>query len=350
MKPNRILVRPSGATGTPSTPIRIPGEVVEGKISGFDGDDVLVDVEGGGKAVIPRTDFKSLPTVGDAISGTYLIDDRALGAAILTCQVPETEVAAGGVRPGMFVKGAVVEAGKPGLRIRVGETLGFIPASQLPAGVLREPGKLLRQDVAAVVVDVRKGEMSLSLRTVLDRRKQRQEQQRLASFHEGQRLSGTIVRKTDFGFFVDIGGVDGLLHISRLERHNEQRKGHGEEPVALEVQQSVEVVISRIDPDRQRIGLDLPDPQDPSAGYAPTQDSASADEVTGILRDLSSEGANVFVVDEGIEGFVSSARFGGQSPRPGELRRFRTAARDAVTGRPEPSRSLRAAAEEDDAF
>ncbi len=209
MKPQRILVRPANQSGPSDTPIRVPGETVKGTVSGIEGDDVQVDVTGGGKAVVPTTDFKSLPTVGDAIEGLYLIDDRALGVAIPTQKKPVTEVDAKSVHPGMFVMGSVVEAGKPGLRIRCGEVAGFFPASQLPAGVLREPGKLLRQQVAGVVTDVRKGEMTLSLRTVLDRRQKQKTERQISSFREGQRISGTIVRKTDFGCFVDLGGIDG---------------------------------------------------------------------------------------------------------------------------------------------
>ena len=347
MNPPRILVRPSGDSGPSGTPIRIPGEKVEGKVSGIEGDDVQVDVNGGGKAVIPTTDFSSLPTVGDEISGAYLIDDRAQGVAILTCKEPVTELKAKDARPGMFVLGSVIEAGKPGLRIRVGEVAGFIPASQLPAGVLREPGKLLRKQVAAIVTEMRRGEMTLSLRTVLDRRQKSREQKRLSAFREGQRISGTIVRKTDFGFFVDLGGVDGLLHISRVERHNEQRTGHGEEPVSFEVKQPIDVIVSRVDAERQRIGLDLPDPQDPTAGYEPPEETRSADEVTGILRDLSGEGANIYIED-GVEGWLPATRFAGQSPRPGELRRFRIVSRDAVTGRLELSLALRGEDEDED--
>ena len=343
----RILVRPSGDSGSNDSPIRIPGETVEGKVSAIEGDDVQLEVDGGGKAVIPVSDFPSLPTVGDAVSGLYLIDDRAQGVAVLTKKTPEASLEPKRVQPGMFVSGSVVEAGKPGLRIRCGEVVGFFPASQLPAGVLRDPGKLLRATVVGLVTDVRNGEMTLSLRTVLDRRQKQRTSRRMATFSEGQRVSGTIVRKTDFGFFVDIGGIDGLLHVSRVERHNELRVQHGEEPVTFEAKQPVDVIVSRVDLDRGRVGLDLPDPDDPTQGYEVSTDAApAANEVTGILKDLSDEGANVWIED-GVTGWLSARRFDGQAPRPGELRRFRIVSRDD-SGRLELSLRLVGEDPEDD--
>ena len=348
MKPQRILVRPTSQTRPGDSPIRVPGEPVQGTVSGIDGEDVQLEVTGGGKAVIPTTDFTSLPTVGDAIEGLYLIDDPAAGVAILTKKTPATEVDVSKVRPGMFVVGAVVEAGKPGLRIRCGEVAGFFPASQLPAGVLREPGKLLRKNVAGVVTDVRKGEMTLSLRTVLDRRQKQKTERHISSFREGQRLSGTVARVTDFGCFVDLGGIDGLLHISRIERHNEQRQENGDPPIAFEAKQPIDVIVSRVEPDRGRIGLDLADPDDPTAGYTPADEAQSeADEVTGILRDLSALGGNVYV-EEGVEGWIATSRLAGHSPRPGELRRFRILSRDAVTGRLELTLRMRGGDDDDD--
>ena len=170
--------------------------------------------------------------------------------------------------------------------------------------------------------------VALSLRTVLDRRQKQRTSRRMATFTEGQRVSGTIVRKTDFGFFVDIGGIDGLLHVSRVERHNELRVQNGEEPVTFEAKQPVDVVVSRVDLDRGRVGLDLPDPDDPTDGYEVSDEAApAANEVTGILKDLSAEGANVWIED-GVTGWLSARRFDGQSPRPGELRRFRIVSRD----------------------
>lgn len=350
MKSPRILVRPSGDSG-PSrdgrSP-RIPGETVEGKVISVEVDDVVIEVDSGGRAVIPVSDFSSLPTVGDQLAGLYLIDDLAVGAAILTKKTPEREPDRKKLRPGAFVVGQVVEAGKPGLRIRCGEISGFFPSSQLPPGLLKNPGVLLRKDVVGVVTEVRKGEMTLSLRTVLDRRKKQQSSKRITSFREGQRVSGKVVRKTDFGFFIDLGGIDGLLHVSRVKRHNEQLEGNGEEPIHFQAGQVVELLVSRVDQDRARIGLDLPDPAAPEVAIQPQpEEDAPADEVVGILRDLSAEGANVYVED-GVEGFVSAARFGDQSPRPGELRRFRIVSRDTVTGRLQLSLKLRPGPDDDD--
>ncbi len=350
MKSPRILVRPSGDSGPPegAPPIRTPGEVLEGKVTAIEGDDVVVTLAVG-KALIPTSEFSKLPTVGDAASGKYLIDDRGAGAAILTTQEPEAEVDPKTVRAGAFVRGSVVEAGKPGLRIRCGQCTGFFPSSQLPPGLLRDPGALLRKDVVGFVTEVRNGELTLSLRTVLDRRAKLKTKRRIAAFHEGQRISGTIVRQTDFGFFVDLGGVDGLLHISRLERHNEQRQEKGEEALVLEARQPIEVVISRIEPGRGRIGLDLPEVDQPAASYTPevAVESSSITEITGILRDVTPEGARVYI-EEGIEGWLPTARFAGQSPRPGELRSFRVVSRDEKTGRVDLSLQLRGDLEDDD--
>jgi len=358
MKPPRILVRPAAAPpskeGTPS--VRIPGETLEGQITGIEGNDVIIALSQGGRAILSTSDFAKFPTVGDRASGTYLVDESG-GTALLTTRTPATEVDPKTVRPGTLVRGSVVEAGRPGVRVRLGGVTGFFPASQLPSGLLREPGKLLRRDLIGIVTEVRGGELILSLRAALDERARRRTAERIASFREGQRVTGTVARRTDFGYFIDLGGVDGLLHISRVERHDEKRRAGGEEPLVLAPRQSIEVVISRVEADRGRIGLDLPEPEratHPAASAGSTADrggappaAAEIPEVNGILRELSAGGARVYI-SEGVEGWLPSSRFGGASPRPGELRCFRVVGRDGATGRLELSLELRGALSEDE--
>jgi ribosomal protein S1 len=351
MKTPRILVRPAAAPAAQdgSPPSRIPGETLEGKITAIEGNDVLIALADGGRAILPTGDFAKFPTVGDRASGFYLIDEPG-GAALLTARAPVTEVDPKTVRPGTLVRGGVVEAGRPGVRVRLGSVTGFFPASQLPSGLLREPGKLLRKDLIGFVTEVRGGELILSLRAALDERARRRTVERIASFREGQRVSGVVARKTDFGYFIDLGGVDGLLHISRVERHDEKRRAGGEEALVLAPRQAIEVVVSRVEADRGRIGLDLPEPESatiPSAPSASVAERGSAAapaiaEVNGILRDLSPGGARVWI-SEGVEGWLPASRFGGASPRPGELRCFRVLGRDAKTGRLDLSLELRGA-------
>jgi len=360
MKPPRILVRPTAPSapreGAP--PSRIPGETLEGRITAIDGDDVLIDLAAGGRAILSTSDFAKFPTVGDRASGIYLIQEPG-GAAILTTRVPAKEVDPKTVRPGTLVAGSVIEAGRPGVRVRLGDVTGFFPASQLPAGLLREPGRLLRQELIGFVTEVRGGDLLLSLRAILAERERRRTVQRIASFREGQRVTGTVARRTEFGYFVDLGGIDGLLHISRVERHAEKRRAAGEEPLAFEPRQTIEVVIARVEPDRGRIGLDLPEAEKPALPSAPTARAsapssgsapaaaAEIPEVNGILRELTPAGGTVYI-SAGVEGWLPAARFGSASPRPGELRCFRVIGRDAKSGRLELSLELRGALAEED--
>jgi small subunit ribosomal protein S1 len=347
MKPPRILIRPVGGKSPAETaPLRIPGESIEGTISAIEGDDAVITLADGGKALLPTSDFPRFPTVGDRAGGLYLIDDRAAGAAILTTRTPATAIDPKLVRPGEFIRGSVIEAGRTGVRIRCGDATGFFPSSQLPAGLLRDPGVLLRKEIAGFVTEVNNGELILSLRAVLDRRAKRRQAERIAAFREGDRLTGTIARKTDFGYFVSLGGVDGLLHISRVERNAERRRANGEEPLELAIGQPIEVRIARVEADRGRIGLDLPDPDArreetraaPTAA-APAPAAPAIVEVSGILRTLSSAGAVVYL-EGGLEGWLPAGRFAGHSPRAGELRRFRVLSRDD-TGRLELTLQLR---------
>jgi len=188
--------------------------------------------------------------------------------------------------------------------------------------------------------------MTLSLRTVLDGRARTEKTRKISSFREGSRVQGTIVRATDFGFFVDLGGIDGLLHVSRVEHHNEQRTARGEDALALETGQPIEVVVRRVEAARGRIGLDLPDLDDESRDYA-MEDQDSADEVTGILRKIGENGAVVYL-EGGVEGWLAAERFAGQSPREGELRRFRVVSREGEGGRVELTLRLRGSLDEDE--
>lgn len=359
MKPPRIIVRPTAAPAPPegAAPPRFPGDLLEGKITAIEGDEVHLALAGGATAILTTSDFPRFPTVGDRAQGLYLTDDQA-GVALLTSRAPATQVDPASVRPGALVRGAVIEAGRPGVRVRIGEVTGYFPASQLPRTLLREPGALLRREMVGIVTEVRKGELLLSLRAVLDEREKRRSAQRIASFREGQRVTGTVARKTDFGYFIDLGGVDGLLHISRVEKHDEKRRAAGEEPLVFSPRQTIEVIVARVEADRGRIGLDLPEPAKPVLPAASTatatasgstkgaeraaQPAAPAEvpEANGIIRELTPAGARVYISDR-QEGWLPIARFGGASPRPGELRCFRVVSRDPGSGRLELSLELR---------
>ena len=153
---------------------------------------------------------------------------------------------------GSTVEARITGANTGGLECKVGSIRGFIPASQVAVFRVEDYAEFLEQKLLCVVTEVnpRRKNLVLSRRAVLEREKEEARQQKLASLEVGQVAEGVVRKFMDFGAFVDIGGIDGLVHISQLSWDH---INHPSE--VLQEGQKIRVKIEKIDPQTGKIGL-----------------------------------------------------------------------------------------------
>ena len=326
----RIMIRPKAAPA-PERPSLLPGASVKATVQAVDDHGVRLTFADGKSGIIERGEFDTGPTIGSEIAAVYLIDDPRQEAAVLTTRQPAKEVELAGVNVGDLVSGTVVEAGHGGLGLRCGSIRGFMPASQLSRSDAKALGGFLRQEVAGQVtqVDRKKKEVILSVRTFLDRWTQQLQARRMAGFEKGQRRTGKVVRRTEFGAFIDLGGIDGLLHESKIERHNERLKNAEQDPIVVAQGDELEIEVIHLDVDRGRIALDFPYEGESGGAAAVSSlgDYEVGDSITGIVRSVSSNGAEVFVED-GITGWFPISGDVEERPQSGAVWSFKVTAID----------------------
>ncbi|RYD02939.1 hypothetical protein N752_22395 [Desulforamulus aquiferis] len=154
---------------------------------------------------------------------------------------------------GTIIKGVVREAVKGGLLVDVG-VRAFLPASLVDRGYVEDLTKYLNQEIEVRVVEMNKQrkKVVVSRKSVLVEEYARKREELLVNLQEGQVVKGVVRRLTQFGAFVDLGGVDGLLHISEMSWH---RINHPQDVV--QVGDELEVMVLKIDRDNEKISLGL---------------------------------------------------------------------------------------------
>ncbi|HHY70163.1 MAG TPA: 30S ribosomal protein S1, partial [Thermoanaerobacterales bacterium] len=152
------------------------------------------------------------------------------------------------------LEGEVIEVVKGGVLANINSIKGFIPASHLDLKYVPDLSVFIGQKLKLRVleIDSKKNRVVLSHRLILEREREELKEKTWATIEEGQTIKGVVKRLTDFGAFVDIGGVDGLIHISDLAWHKIK---HPSEIVNEE--QEVDVLVLKVDKERGRISLGL---------------------------------------------------------------------------------------------
>lgn len=285
------------------------GDRVKGQVTKVEEKQVLVDIEGSKlDGIIPISELSSLHvekaedavSVGDELElEVQKVEEEAL---ILSKRKVDAEKAWEELK-GKFESGEVFDAEvkdvvKGGLVVDLG-VRGFVPASLVESHFVEDfsdyKGKTLSFKI--VELEKEKNRLILSHRTVVEEEQGKKKQDLLASIQSGQVIEGTVQRITDFGAFVDIGGVDGLVHISQLSHE------HVEKPSdVVQEGQQVQVKVLSVDRDNERISLSiketLPGP------WADIDDKApKGSTLEGTVKRLVSYGAFVEVFP-GVEGLV----------------------------------------------
>lgn len=229
------------------------GQRMQAKVMKAHGEFVFVSLGGANEGVLPSLQFEEMPEIGsqlDVIVRGYLAEE---GLYELT--MPGNAVSVddwSDIKEGEVVEAVVTAANAGGLECKVGSIRGFIPASQAAEFRIEDLSEFVDQKVLCVVTEAneRRGNLVLSRRAVLEREKSEKRAERLEALEIGAAVDGIVRKIMDFGAFVDIGGIDGLLHISQLSW---ERVQHPSE--VLQEGQKIQVRVDKIDPQSGKIGL-----------------------------------------------------------------------------------------------
>ena len=286
------------------------GDLVSGTIVQIDREEVLVDIGYKTEGVIPVRELSirhdvapgELVKIGDRIEALVLQKEDKEGRLILSKKRAQYEKAWSDVEEKKnkdeVVTGTVIEVVKGGLIVDIG-LRGFLPASLVEMRRVRDLSPYMGQEVECRIIELDKNRNNvvLSRRAFLEQSQSESRTTFLSQLQKGQVRSGTISSIVNFDAFVDLGGVDGLVHVSELSwKHID----HPSEVVAVGDEVTVEVL--EIDNDRERVSLSLKATQeDPWQAFARTHTINQV--VPGEVTKLVPFGAFIKVF-EGIEGLV----------------------------------------------
>src|ERR671925_394187 len=286
------------------------GEVVHGTVVRVDKDEVLVDIGYKSEGVIPvaelsirrSVDPSEEVSVGDQIDALVMTKEDAEGRLILSKKRARFELAwkkiEEAAESGEPVDGKVIEVVKGGLILDLG-VRGFLPASLVDIRRVQDLDEFLGQELRCKVIELNRSRNNvvLSRRAVLEDERKEARQAILDRLQPGIDVEGTISNIVDFGAFVDLDGMDGLIHISELSWSH---VNHPSE--VLEIGQKVRVKVLDIDRDRQRISLGLKQTQsDPWQQVL--ESHGEGDVVEGRVTKVVTFGAFVEILP-GVEGLV----------------------------------------------
>jgi small subunit ribosomal protein S1 len=286
------------------------GQVVHGTVVRVDKDEVLVDIGYKSEGVIPVSELSirrsvnpaDEVTLGDEIDALVLTKEDAEGRLILSKKRARFELAWKAIEQsyeqGDPVTGRVIEVVKGGLILDLG-VRGFLPASLVDIRRVQDLDEYLGQELRCKVIELNRSRNNvvLSRRAVLEDERKELRQGILDKLNPGDVVKGTISNIVDFGAFVDLDGMDGLIHISELSWSH---VNHPSE--VLEIGQQVDVKVLDIDRERQRISLGLKQTQtDPWQQVL--ESYQEGDVVQGKVTKVVTFGAFVEILP-GVEGLV----------------------------------------------
>src|SRR6187399_749922 len=286
------------------------GEVVHGTVVRVDKDEVLVDIGYKSEGVIPVSELSIRRSVnpadevniGDEIDALVMTKEDAEGRLILSKKRARFELAwkriEGAAESGQAVNGKVIEVVKGGLILDLG-VRGFLPASLVDIRRVQDLDEFLSKELRCKVIELNRSRNNvvLSRRAVLEDERKEMRQAILDRLAPGDVVEGQISNIVDFGAFVDLDGMDGLIHISELSWSH---VNHPSE--MLEIGQTVSVKVLDIDRDRQRISLGLKQTQsDPWQQVL--EQYKDGDVVDGKVTKVVTFGAFVEILP-GVEGLV----------------------------------------------
>jgi len=281
------------------------GEVVRGRVVHVGSSEVLIDVGYKSEGAISIEEFLrhgGLPKVGDEIEVYLEAKEDNEGLIVLSKdkadKIKVWDAITQAYEKGSPVEGRVVEVVKGGLSVEVG-VKAFLPGSQVDLRPVKNLGAMIGQTIRARVIKLnrRRGNVVLSRRAVLEEEREEKKKHTLEVLAEGMVLTGTVKNITDYGAFIDLGGIDGLLHVTDMSWG---RVGHPSE--IFQVGDQVEVVVLHFDRESGRVSLGYKQKSsDPWERVEQTY--APGTKVHGRVVSLTNYGAFV-ELEAGVEGLV----------------------------------------------
>lgn len=293
------------------------GDSVDGTIVRNDREEILVDIGSKSEGVVPNREMTSLTgeeraalQIGDVLLVTVVQTEDAEGRIVLSIDKAKQEKSWRNLQSsheaGEVIHAPVVNYNKGGLLVNLDGVRGFVPSSQV-SSVSRGPevqkqsdmAKLVGQTLPLKVIEINRprNRLILSERQAVQEVRDARKDQLLERLEPGAVRQGRVTSLCDFGAFVDIGGADGLVHLSELSW---SRVKHPEE--LLKVGDAVNVYVLSVDEDKKRIALSIKRTQ-PEPWSTVTDRYQIGQEVTGVITQLTAFGAFARLED-GIEGLV----------------------------------------------
>lgn len=282
-------------------PNALTGQRKQATVLSIRGGDIFVDIPGGrSQGVISALQFpEGLPKPGTVIDIDIEGYDAANGLVICTRKGAAVIADWSTVEVGQVVEARVLETNKGGLAVDVNGIRGFMPISQIDLYRVEQTEQYVNQRLKCIIAEVSPEERNLvvSRRTLLEKEREEQKEKTWAELAEGQIRDGIIRSVRDFGAFVDIGGVDGLLHISEMswQRVNDPTK-------IVQPGQTVKVQVLKIDRETRKISLGLKQLQ-ASPWDTVGQNYHSGQVINGTVTRTMDFGAFV-ELEPGLEGLI----------------------------------------------
>ena len=284
------------------------GSVIKGRVVAVENDFVIVDVglKMEGRVALREFSQPGKDTVinpGDEVEVYLERMENALGEAVLSRDKARREEAWVRLEENFNnnerVDGVIFGRVKGGFTVDLGGAVAFLPGSQVDVRPIRDVGPLmnLAQPFQILKMDRRRGNIVVSRRAIMEETRAEQRSEIVGNLAEGQVADGVVKNITDYGAFVDLGGIDGLLHVTDISW---KRVNHPSD--VLTVGQALKVQIIKINPDTQRISLGMKQLEnDPWEGVA--EKYPVGGRVSGRVTNITDYGAFV-ELEEGIEGLV----------------------------------------------
>ncbi|RDD68455.1 30S ribosomal protein S1 [Paracoccus versutus] len=303
MEEFEALLNESLAIDTPEE-----GSVVKGKVIAIEAGQAIIDV---GYKMEGRVDLKEFANpgeapaiaVGDEVEVYLDRVENARGEASISREKARREEAWDRLEKAYAaeerVEGAIFGRVKGGFTVDLGGAVAFLPGSQVDVRPVRDAGPLmgLKQPFQILKMDRRRGNIVVSRRAILEESRAEQRAEVIANLSEGQTVEGVVKNITEYGAFVDLGGVDGLLHVTDMAW---RRVNHPSE--ILSIGETVKVQVVKINKDTHRISLGMKqlqaDPWDTVADKFPISSVH-----TGRVTNITDYGAFV-ELEAGVEGLV----------------------------------------------
>jgi small subunit ribosomal protein S1 len=279
------------------------GSIIEGIVTGFAGNDVVVNVGLKSEGLVPKDEFDGAePKIGEKYKfllenmsgqgGVAEISKRKADRALNWQRLVDT------TREGDVVEGRVTRKIKGGLLVDIG-VQAFLPASQVDVRRPAEIGDYIGRTVRASVlkIDLERKNIVVSRRKLIEEERENAKKRLMETLKEGELVSGEVKNIADFGAFIDLGGIDGLLHITDMSWG---RINHPSE--LLKIGQKIEVKVLNIDRDKEKIALGLKQ-KEISPWEEIEQKYPVGSRIRGAVVNIVSYGAFVRLED-GIEGLV----------------------------------------------